>query len=96
MGEPTNIGFIFDLACALVYLIAVPLLLLIIFGPLMVRSLQKIQSQQKNQYRSTKPPGKLIQFFIKLFIVKNNCPRCGTKNPPDQEYCTQCGTSLRT
>jgi hypothetical protein len=92
--KTTDLGFAFDLICALVFIVTVPLLLMVIFGPAITKGIQQIQDERNGK---TKNPEKLSRWrlnLIKLTIKKNKCPRCEFINEPKQEYCRKCGTRL--
>ena len=50
----SDIGFAFDLVCALAYIITVPLLLMFIFGPAITKGIQKMQDQRNGMTSSGK------------------------------------------
>jgi hypothetical protein len=89
-----DFGFAFDLVCALVFIIAVPLLLIFIFGPSITKGIQKIQDQRDGMTSSRKKPPRWLQFLNLKFRGKNKCPRCEFINSPNEQYCIKCGTRL--
>ena len=91
----SDIGFAFDLVCALAYIIAVPLLLMFIFSPAITKGIQKMQDQRYGMPSSSKKPNRWQQFLKQKFHLKNKCPRCEFINNPEEEYCKKCGTRLK-
>jgi hypothetical protein len=92
--KTTDIGFTFDLICALIYIITVPLLLLIIFGPAITNGIQKMQDQRDGNVKLQNKPNRRWSFFNRLPGRKNKCPRCEYVNESQEDYCLKCGTRL--
>lgn len=72
--KTSDIGFAFDLVCALAYIITVPLLLMFIFGPAITKGIQKMQDQRYGMTSSRKKPPRWQQFLKQKFHRKNKCP----------------------
>jgi uncharacterized paraquat-inducible protein A len=92
--KTTNIGFTFDLICALIYIITVPSLLLIIFGPAITKGIQQIQDQRDGNVKPKNKSNRWRSFFNRLPGKKNKCLRCEYVNEPQEDYCLKCGTRL--
>jgi hypothetical protein len=92
--KTTDIGFAFDLVCALVYIISIPMLLLFIFGPAISKGIQQMQDQRDGIQKRTHKTNRLGTLFAKIPSRKNKCPRCEFTNKSREEYCIQCGTRL--
>jgi hypothetical protein len=69
--KTSDIGFLFDLVLALAFIIGVPLLLMLIFGPAITKGIQKIQDQQNGVNSSLKPPNRWQQFLKNRFHRKD-------------------------
>jgi len=91
----SDIGFAFDLVCALAFIIGVPFLLMFFFGPAITKGIQKIQDQRDGVNSSKKPTNRWQQLLKQKFHKKNRCSRCQYKNEPEEEYCIKCGTRLK-
>jgi hypothetical protein len=94
MNNP-NISFAFDMACALVYLITAPLVLLVLFGPAIAKGIQKMQDERFGRTANAAKPSRWRLFKNKISPRKNKCPRCEFINDPQDEYCKKCGTRLK-
>jgi len=93
--KTSDVGFAFDLVCALAYIITVPLLLMFIFGPAITKGIQRMQDQRNGIINSRKKPNRWQQFLNQKFHLKNKCPRCNFSNDPKVDYCIKCGTRLK-
>lgn len=91
----SNLSFAFDLACALVYLIAAPLILLILFGPAIAKGIQKMQNEQESQRTLAEKSSRWRSFVNKIIYRKKICPRCKFINDNRDDYCKKCGTRLK-
>jgi hypothetical protein len=67
----TEIGFAFDLVRALVYIITVPLLLMVSFGPAITKGIQKIQDQSSGMARPVKSSHAGDNFWIRKSVGKS-------------------------
>jgi hypothetical protein len=92
--KTSDIGFAFDLVCALAYIITVPLLLMFIFGPAITKGIQKMQDQRIGMTSSKKKPPRWQQFLKQKSYRKNKCSRCEFTNGSEEDYCIKCGTRL--
>jgi len=93
--KTSDIGFAFDLVCALAYIITVPLLLMFIFSPAITKGIQKMQDQRYGMTSSRKKPSRWHQCLKQMFHRKNKCPQCEFINGPEEDYCIKCGTRLK-
>jgi uncharacterized paraquat-inducible protein A len=91
----SDIGFVFDLICALAFIIGVPLLLILAFGPAITKGIQRMQDQRSGVNSSMKPPNRWQQFLKQGFHRKNRCSQCKYINDPEEEFCIKCGTRLK-
>jgi uncharacterized paraquat-inducible protein A len=93
--KTSDLGFAFDLVCALAYIITVPLLLMFIFGPAITKGIQKMQDQRYGITSSRIKTPRWQQYLQQKFQHKNKCPQCEFINDPEEECCIKCGTQLK-
>ena len=91
----SDLGFAFDLACALIYIVAVPLLLVFLFGPAIAKGIQKMQAQRNGKISPSEKKNRKRTSFGKVANRKNKCPHCKFINDAQEEYCTKCGARLK-
>ena len=91
----SDLGFAFDLACALIYIVAVPLLLVFLFGPAIAKGIQKMQAQRNGKISPSEKKNRKRTSFGKVANRKNKCPHCKFINDAQEEYCAKCGTHLK-
>lgn len=94
MNSSPDIAFWFDLICALVFVAMVPLLVLIVFRPIIVRQLIHLAEERERLMAEGPQPNKLEIFLRSIFLPKTKCSSCGTKNESHLEFCTKCGSRL--
>jgi len=95
MSSTSNFAFWFDLLCALSFVALVPLFVLVVFRPIIVRKLVQIAEERERRMAEGPQPTKLEIFLRRFLLPKTRCPHCGTKNESRLEYCTKCGSRLR-